>query len=130
MVMISTVVLFWLFLTIVAVSVTWSGYLSRRAAEKTIRYAIDKGMLVDPELIARLRGNPRPRWDVRMIIAGIVVAFVGMGVCVFAVLLAFDSFDALFPVLSIGAGVLLPGVGLIVGGVWLRRLEREEPGRD
>lgn len=128
--MTSTVLLFWLFLTIVAVSVTWSNHLSRRAAENTIRYAIDKGLLVDPELISRLRGGSRPRWDVRMIVAGIVVAFLGLGICVFAVLLAVDSFDALFPVLSIGAGVLLPGVGLIVGGVWLRRFDRESPDLD
>lgn len=123
--MTSAIVLFWLFLTLVAVSVTWSNYLARLEAEKTIRYAIDKGLLVDPELIARLRGNRSPRWDIRLIICGILVSFVGLGISAFAVLLAVDSFDALFPVLSIGAGALLPGVGLIVAGVWLRRLTRD-----
>lgn len=123
--MASAVVLFWLFLTIVAVSVTWSNYLARREAEKTIRYAIDKGVLVDPELIARLRGQNTPRWDVRMIIAGILVSFGGLGIILFGALLAVDSLDALFPVASIGVGALVPGVGLIVGGVWLRRLTRD-----
>lgn len=123
--MTSVIVLFWLFLTIVAVSVTWSNYLARLEAEKTIRYAIDKGVLVDPELIARLRGRNTPRWDVRMIVVGILIAFVGLGILVFGALLAVDSPDALFPVGSIGAGVLLPGIGFIVGGVWLRRLTRD-----
>lgn len=123
--MASVVVLFWLFLTIVAVSVTWSNYLARLEAEKTIRYAIDKGVLVDPELIARLRGQNKPRWDIRMIIVGILVSFAGLGVILFGALLAVDSPDALFPVASIGAGALVPGIGLIVGGVWLRRLTRD-----
>ena len=114
-------VLFLLLVTVVAVSVTWAGYLSRLAAEKTIRQAIDKGVLLDPELIARLRGNRQPRWDVRLMLAGILIAFGGLGICAFAALLAVDSFDALFPVLSIGVGVLLPGIGFIVAGLWLRR---------
>jgi hypothetical protein len=113
--------LFLFLVTVVAVSVTWANHLSRLAAEKTIREAIDKGVLVDPELIGRLRGRSKPRWDVRLILAGILIAFSGLGISVFAILLGLDSPDALFPVLSIGMGVLLPGVGFIVAGLWLRR---------
>jgi hypothetical protein len=51
--------LFLLFVTLVAVSATWANHLSRLEAEKTIRQAIEKGVLLDPELIGRLRVGGR-----------------------------------------------------------------------
>jgi hypothetical protein len=60
---------------------------------------------------------------VRLILAGILIAFGGLGICAFGVLLGLDDndYDALFPLLSIGVGTLLSGIGFVVGGLWLRR---------
>lgn len=122
--MISTILLFWLFVTIVAVSWTWTTYLARLASEKTIRQAIDKGLILDPQMIERLR-PARRQWDVRLIVPGIIIGFGGLGVALFAAFLALDDPDALFPVLSIACIPMLTGTGFIVSGVWLRRLERD-----
>lgn len=123
--MISTVLLLWLFVTLVAVSWTWTAYLARLAAEKTIRQAIDKGLILDLDMIERLRPTPSRRWDVRLIVPGVILAFGGLGVALFAVLLALDSPKALFPVLSLACIPMLTGAGFIVSGLWLRRLGRD-----
>ena len=119
--MIPIVILFWLFVTIVAVCMTWSNYLARLASEKTIRLAIDKGLILDPSVIDQLRPVHRPRWDLRLIVLGIIVAFVGAGIAAFAVLLGLDSPDAFFPVMAIASIPLMGGAGLLVAGFWLRR---------
>ncbi|WP_439473111.1 hypothetical protein [Brevundimonas sp.] len=116
-----TVLLFLLFLTIVALSATWSDYLSRQAAETTIRRAIDQGVLLDAELITRLRAPYRPRWHVRLVVGGLIITFVGAGVGLFGVLLGVDSPKALFPVLAIGGGTFVIGLGVLLGGLCIQR---------
>jgi len=72
-------------------------------------------------VIDQLRPVHRPRWDLRLIVLGIIVAFVGAGIAAFAVLLGLDSPDAFFPVMAIASIPLMGGAGLLVAGFWLRR---------
>lgn len=123
--MIPTVILFWLFVTIVAVSMTWSNYLARLASEKTIRQAIDKGLILDPAVIDQLRPTQPSRWDLRLVVLGIIVAFLGIGTGVFAALLGVDSPKAFFPVMAIASIPLVGGCGLVIAGAWLRRSLRD-----
>jgi hypothetical protein len=117
----STIFLFWLLVTVVAVSATWSNYLARMASEKTIRQAIDKGLILDPAVIDKLRPPYRKRWDIRLVVTGILIGFAGLGIALFAVLLSQDDAEALFPVLSIAAVPTLTGIGFVIAGAWLRR---------
>lgn len=123
--MIPTLILFWLFVTVVAVSWTWTTYLARLASEKTIRQAIDRGVILDAETIDRLRPRRRTRWDLLLILLGTLVLFTGLGIALFGILLALDSPDALFPVLAIAAIPTLSGAGLLVAGFWLHNLPRD-----
>lgn len=123
--MIPTLILFWLFVTIVAVCMTWSNYLARLASEKTIRLAIDKGLILDPAAIDRLRPPHNPHWDVRLIVLGAVVIFVGFGACWLGALLAIDKPKSLYPMLGIGGFAVIVGAGVLISGLWLRRIGRD-----
>lgn len=119
--MISTVVLFWTFATVVSVSVTWTSYLARLACEKTIRQAIDKGVVLDPATIDLLR-RPAPfPWDRLLVVCGLLISFMGLGLAFFGGAEALEAKSFLHPLMGIGGGVAISGLGCLLGGHWLQR---------
>lgn len=110
---------FWFFLTVVAVATTWAGHVGRLEAEKTIRQAIEKGLVLDAATIERLKQANGMAWPPRLVAWGIVTAFAGAGVAAFGLLLAQQEPESLTPLLAIALLLAFIGAGLAVGGWWL-----------
>lgn len=119
------IILFWIFLTVTAASVTWAGHLGRIENERTVRLAIDKGAVLDGDAIERLKRTASLPWGSRLVAMGIVAVFIGIGICVFALFLMESDPDALMPLMGIASICIFTGLGLGVAGFWLRKISRE-----
>jgi hypothetical protein len=117
------VITFWLFLSVAAICITLIAHLNRLAGERTIREAIERGVVMDAEAIHRLRGEAGLAWPLKLIAFGIVFAFLGMALAALGLILSLMEAATLLPLLGSGAFSCLFGIGLIVTGHCLRRLE-------
>ena len=110
---------FWAMVGVSALSVIWSSHLNRREIERTVRLAIESGLVLDAEMVRRLKGKSE-RSPAHMIIGGAVLLALALGVSIFAFAASVEDTDALLPVLGVAAILALPGAALIAGGLWLR----------
>src|SRR5262245_20198422 len=115
-----TFVAFWIGLGLFACGIMLAAHLSRRELDKTIRQAIEKGVLVDAEMIARLKAPAGPTWGQRLVVLGIITLFAGAGAGVFAGLIGTFEPESVMPLLAIAAFVLFLGAGVLVSGIWLK----------
>lgn len=86
----------------------------RREAEQTIRAAIEKGIALEPEVVAKLLETPRRHGPSRLRIGGVIVMFVGIGLAAMHAVMAEGGGND--DVGLLGAGVL---VGIIGAGILL-----------
>lgn len=112
---------FWIVLGVCALAITITNYLSRRETEATIRLAIERGAIADPETIAKLSAPRGLPWAQRLVVLGVVLLFAGAGVAVFAVTLGAQEPESVLPLMGIAGFVAALAIGLLVAGVWLRR---------
>jgi predicted hotdog family 3-hydroxylacyl-ACP dehydratase len=111
---------FWAALAVTVVAIAVTGYFGRMQSERTIRQAIEKGLLTDAGAIERLRRSGLP-WAQRLTVIAIIVLFGAAGLAVFALSLLGDDAEAAPPLLGIAAFVAFVGAGMFVAGRWLRR---------
>lgn len=120
-------VAFWLALAASAIAVIVTGYLSRLAAERTVRLAIEQGLVKDAETLAKLMAPRGLAWPLRLIVLGLVIVFAGAGVALFALSLHADEPQSTPSMLGIAGFVVLLGAGFLTAGVWLRRAHGGPP---
>ena len=93
-----------------------------------LRYAVERGMALDVELVNRIAradapqpsvGSGRPGRGSR--VAGILIVAYGVGFAVFACFIGATSRSALIPMLGVAALFICLGVGLLIVSVMLRR---------
>jgi hypothetical protein len=109
---------FWVFVAIATVAGIVGEYKKRQLTLEPLRAAIEKGQQLDPAVVERLMAPP-PEAGIKaitLLVWGVLVSAAGVGVILFAVLLARMTPDALWPIVGAGAIVLCLGVGLLVAG--------------
>jgi len=101
---------------------------SRRTAadaERTIREAIERGVLTDPSLIPKLR-EPAGLSDCeRLSLMGIMTLFASAGTVFVAFVLIVAAHAAPVPLFAIAVFAATMGAGLIASGRWLKRARGE-----
>ena len=99
-----------------------------------LRYAVERGMPLDVELINKIAradgpkpgaGPRRPGRGSR--VAGILIVAYGVGFAVFACVIGTTSRDALVPMLGVAALFMCFGIGFLIVSRTLRR-EADDPG--
>lgn len=113
-------VAFWVFVAIVVLAGIWLAYARNRETQKTIRLAIEKGMLLDAALIdtlvARKPGKPEDYW-----VGGAVCIAVGIGLPILGYFVGRIEPIAFFPIVGAGILVGLIGISLVVCGMMVGR---------
>lgn len=111
--------LFWGFVTLASVSIVWAHHLSRREAERTIRMALERGLLLDANAIRELRFGSNQRTPAYLAIGGLILLSVALALTVFAFVIAPEEPDTLLPLLGIAAFIAIPALTTSVIGLWL-----------
>lgn len=119
--------LFWGFVTLVSLSIVWAHHLSRREAERTIRMALDRGLLLNADTIRELRFGANQRTPVYLAVGGIILLSVALALAVFASIIAPEEPDTLLPLLGIAAFIAIPAFTIAAAGSWLMRWSRKAP---
>lgn len=114
-------VMFWGLIGLVVVCVTVGAHLGRVETEKTIRMAIEKGAVLDAATVRQLKREGGLPWGARLVVTGIVLAFLALGVALFAASLLPNEPESFPPLMGIAAFVGCAGGGLIVAGRWMSR---------
>jgi hypothetical protein len=109
-------IVFWIFVTVAAVSGIVADYKKRKAALAPLTAAIERGQQLDPALVERLMApekdsGPNPLY---LRVGGIIVLAAGVGVLVLAFFISQVEPRALYPILGGGAVTVCVGVGLMV----------------
>jgi uncharacterized protein YneF (UPF0154 family) len=112
---------FWAALATVTVAMVIGGVIGRLASERTIRQAIEKGLVSDGQTVRELMQQRGPSWPHRLIVMGIIIVFGALGVAVFAWSLAAQEPESTRALLGIAGFTLLLGVGFLAAGIWLLR---------
>jgi hypothetical protein len=116
-------VAFWIFVAVVSVAGIWFANARNREMQKTIRFAIEKGMQLDVAVVDKLAtgktGQPEDYY-----IGGIICVAVGIGLPILGYFIGRIEPEAFFPIA--GAGVLagLIGISLIACGLLVGRREK------
>ena len=92
---------------------------------ETARLRLRPLTIADAPTVQRLKRASGLPGSVRLIAFGIVIAFVGLALATFALILSRQEPDSLSPLLAISALVEFVGLGLLVSGWWLRRAFKE-----
>lgn len=119
--------LFWGFITLASLSIVWAQYLSRREAERTIRMALERGLLLNADTIRELRFGSNRRTPVYLIVGGAILLSIAVALTVFAYIIAPEEPETLVPLLAIAAFIAIPSLTIAAAGFWLRRQGRESP---
>jgi len=117
---------FWTMLSVVSICITVAGVLARLARERTIRNAIEKGLVADSQSLRELVGGRNLPWPQRLVVLGLIVTFIAIGLGIFAVALSVQEPESLAVLLGIAAGVLMLGVGLLSAGFWLKGAAKDQ----
>ncbi len=113
--------LFWGFVTLASLSIVWAHHLSRREAERTIRMALERGLLLNADAIRELRFGSNQMTPVYLAIGGIILLSIGVALTVFAFIIAPEEPGALLPLLGIAAFIAIPACTIAAIGFWLMR---------
>jgi len=118
--------IFWPVIALIALSVIWASHLNRRETERTIRLAIDNGVVLDANTIRQLKTRPE-RLPIYLLVSGIILLAVALGLLVFAFVAEREDPDTFMPLLGIVALVAIPALSLVACGRWLLHLARKDP---
>lgn len=114
-------VVFWVALGLAGVVTSWLGFRRHSEAEKTIRLAIEKGVLTDAQLVAQLRQPSGTPLAHRLTVLGLIAVALAAGVAIFAGFIGREEPESLNPLLGIAAFVGCTACGLLASGWWLAR---------
>ena len=112
---------FWLFIAVVTISGMWMSFQSRLETEKTIRLAIERGVVRDVEAIARLKTAGAAPTAARLMVWGMTIVFAAVGVFLLGLFVGHEEPDALLPIFGLGGLCGTIGLGLLTSAVWLSR---------
>jgi hypothetical protein len=113
---------------------SWARYLKERERQLTLRAFAESGKPLDPETLEKLfpkhvwpqpppPWSPTPKSTARgLMIAGVLMLFIGIGIMIGAQLVAHIEPDALWGMSTAGVVVICVGLGLITGSIVTRRL--------
>jgi hypothetical protein len=111
---------FWIFIAVVVLASIWYAYARNREMQKTIRFAIEKGMQLDAAVIntltTRKSGIPDDYY-----IGGIICIACGLGLPILGYLVGRIAPEAFFPIAGAGVLVGLIGLSLIICGLLIGR---------
>jgi hypothetical protein len=107
-------------LTIVSAFVAWTGYRAGAEAEKTLRVAIEKGLITDPAMILEMRQPAGLRSVERFILLGIMVLVASGGIVLVALIFMVSGSGTPTPLFALAVFSAALGLGLIGCGRWLR----------
>ncbi|MGH7728263.1 MAG: hypothetical protein ACREQC_03550 [Candidatus Binataceae bacterium] len=108
-------------LTLLGLVTNWTSYQVATEAEKTIRYAIESGVVTDASSIPKLREPAGLSWVERFILLGMMMLFASGGIVFVALVLIVTKTGVPTPMFALAAFTALFGVGLIACGRWLRQ---------
>lgn len=110
--------------TLVGLAMSWSAQKSGAEVEATLRLAIEKGVLVDPTLIPRLREPAGLSWIERFTLLGMMTLFAAAGLIGVALVLMVTGTGVPVPLFALATFAACLGIGLIVCGRWVKRARR------
>ncbi len=119
-------IVFWIFVTVAAVTGIIADYKKRKAALAPLHAAIERGQQLDAALVERLMApekdsGPNP---LSLRVGGIITVAAGVGVGTLGAFLSSEAPRALLPLLGVGALIACIGAGLIVAA---RAVEQRRP---
>jgi len=118
-------VAFWMFLAIVVAAGIWFAKVQNQEMQKTIRFAIEKGVQLDAALIDKLvptkTMNPEGFY-----IGGVISTAGGLGLSIFGYFIGRLAPDYLFPIVGSGILVGLLGISLIICGMLVSRRKKAD----
>ena len=116
---------FWLFIAVCVAAAAYSRTQQQRAKLELLRTSIDKGHAFDAALIERLAPTPYGSHGLNgLLTTGIIMAFLGVGLGVFALFLSQIKPQAFWPVT--GSGVLCIFIGAAMCVAW-KMIARQQP---
>lgn len=114
---------FWAALGAVSVALVIAGTIGRLASERTIRLAIEKGLVSDGQTVRELMQQRGPSWPQRLIVMGIIIGFGALGAAVFAWSLDAQEPESTRALLGVAGFALLLSLGFLTAGGWLMRAQ-------
>jgi archaellum biogenesis protein FlaJ (TadC family) len=112
----------------VFIAVILSSQKKHQATLDLLRYAVERGMTLDIELIDKIASADTPRMNTRVSrpgrgsrVAGILIIAYGVGFAIFAVFIGTISRSGLIPMLGVSALFICLGVGFLIVSSLLRR---------
>ena len=115
---------FWLFIAAAVVAGIWEDIRKRETRHATLRSLIESGQPVDQAAVDRLLGKSQ-RTDHDMRVGSLIMRYIALGLVVMGIMLAFLSFEILFPLLGAAAIVGLLSLGMGAAADYLERVEGE-----
>ena len=112
-------VAFWVFMAAVVIAEEIGDTKRRRADLELIRFAIDRGQPLTPDLVQQILARSKTS----LYTSGIVTASAGLGVVVFALLLSQITTNGGWAVAGIGCIVICVGMGLVISHKLTQRTE-------
>jgi hypothetical protein len=112
-------------LTVLGVLAIASSQRTASDVERTIREAIERGVLTDASLIPKLREPAGLNDFERLNLMGIMTLFASAGIVLVAFVLILAAHAAPVPLFAIAIFAATLGTGLIVCGRWLKRTRRQ-----
>mgnify|MGYP000722282427 CR=1 FL=1 len=106
-------------LTVLGTALSWFGHRAASETERTIRLAIEKGVLTDAARIAELREPAGLSWVERLILLGLLTLFASTGIVLAASVLTMTMPSVPTPLFALAAFGAAFGTGLIICGRWL-----------
>lgn len=108
-------------LTLVTSVAAWTSQRNATETERTIRLAIEQGVLTDPTMILALREPAGLSWIERFVLLGIMILFACAGVVLIALALIVTGTGFPTPLFVLSAFSAVVGGGFIYCGRWLRK---------
>ena len=105
---------FWTFVATVVVAGIWDGIRKREAQHETVRRMVESGQTIDQDVIDKLLllsegGSKRPDLDFK--ITALWILPVAAGMAAFALILGYQYYEALYPLLGVSAMLACLGIG-------------------
>jgi hypothetical protein len=117
---------FWLFVAVATVAGIVGEYKKRQLTLEPLRAAIEKGQQLDPSVVERLMAPPAQAGmrALPFMVWGVLLSSAGIGVGLFAFILARISPTAFWPITGAAVIVLCLGIGLIVAARLIDRHQK------
>ena len=123
----SSVIVFWIFVMVAVVAGIAHDILTRREAQKTLRFAIEKEQRLDVEVVDRILGKgPRGKKTTNgFMIVGTLIIGLAVGVSILGTFLSIQFGMPIYPVFGASALLICVGIAFLVISRVLRRQQPE-----